>query len=131
MISRIFMVHIVSGLVNVQALFRRAQLKALVDIHSSEFQSEGLGGGYLSPEEINIIRGALDMTEKKAFVGMTPLDKVGLSVHCLYALHFHPLQIGKVCVAFQALSGSAPLVDPCSIQSAQACAVIYGLLQND
>lgn len=59
-----------------QALFRRAQLKALVDIHSTEFQSEGLGGGYLSPEEINIIRGALDMTEKKAFVGMTPLDKV-------------------------------------------------------
>ncbi|CAL5220784.1 g2852 [Coccomyxa viridis] len=58
------------------ALFRRAQLKALVDIHSTEFQSEGLGGGYLSPEEINIIRGALDMTEKKAFVGMTPLDKV-------------------------------------------------------
>lgn len=48
-----------------------------MDIHSTEFQSEGLGGGYLSPEEINIIRGALDMTEKKAFVGMTPLDKVG------------------------------------------------------
>ena len=46
-----------------------------MDIHSTEFQSEGLGGGYLSPEEINIIRGALDMTEKKAFVGMTPLDK--------------------------------------------------------
>lgn len=56
-----------------QALFRRAQLKALVDIHS---QSSGLGGGYLSSEEIAIIRGALDMTEKKAFVGMTPLDKV-------------------------------------------------------
>lgn len=64
-----------------QALFRRAQLKALVDIHSSEFQSEGLGGGCLSPEEINIIRGALDMTEKKAFVGMTPLDKVEMPVH--------------------------------------------------
>ena len=62
-----------------QALFRRAQLKALVDIHSTEFQSEGLGGGYLLNEEINIIRGALDMTEKKAFVGMTPLDKV---LHC-------------------------------------------------
>jgi metal transporter CNNM len=62
-----------------QALFRRAQLKALVDIHSTEFQSEGLGGGYLSNEEINIIRGALDMTEKKAFVGMTPLEKV---LHC-------------------------------------------------
>ena len=56
-----------------QALFRRAQLKALVDIHS---QSSGLGGGYLSSEEISVIRGALDMTGKKAFVGMTPLDKV-------------------------------------------------------
>ena len=56
-----------------QALFRRAQLKALVDIHS---EASGLGGGYLSTEEIAIIRGALDMTEKKAFVGMTPLDKV-------------------------------------------------------
>ena len=70
-----------------QALFRRAQLKALVDIHSTEFQSEGLGGGYLSPEEINIIRGALDMTEKKAFVGMTPLDKVSTQVTRIHALH--------------------------------------------
>lgn len=57
----------------VQALFRRGQLKALVDIHS---EVDGLGGGYLSAEEINIIRGALDMTEKKAVIGMTPLDKV-------------------------------------------------------
>ncbi|CAL8472218.1 g11760 [Coccomyxa elongata] len=55
------------------ALFRRGQLKALVDIHS---EVDGLGGGYLSAEEINIIRGALDMTEKKAVIGMTPLDKV-------------------------------------------------------
>jgi hypothetical protein len=59
--------------VRTQALFRRGQLKALVDIHS---ETDGLGGGYLTSEEINIIRGALDMTEKKAFVGMTPLDKV-------------------------------------------------------
>ena len=44
-----------------------------MDIHS---QSSGLGGGYLSSEEIAVIRGALDMTGKKAFVGMTPLDKV-------------------------------------------------------
>lgn len=56
-----------------QALFRRGQLKALVDIHS---EVDGLGGGYLSSEEISIIRGALDMTEKKAVVGMTPIDKV-------------------------------------------------------
>ncbi len=63
-----------------QALFRRGQLKAFVDIHS---ETDGLGGGYLSAEEINIIRGALDMTEKKAFVGMTPLDKACTSSLCL------------------------------------------------
>ncbi len=34
----------------VQALFRRGQLKALVDIHS---EVDGIGGGYLSAEEIN------------------------------------------------------------------------------
>ncbi|KAK9820620.1 hypothetical protein WJX72_012381 [[Myrmecia] bisecta] len=54
------------------ALFRRAQLKALVDIHSQE---EGLGGN-LSTDEINIIRGALDLTSKTAQTAMTPLDKV-------------------------------------------------------
>ena len=55
-----------------QALFRRGQLKALVDVHS---QAEGLGGN-LSMEEISIIRGALDLTSKIAFAGMTPLEKV-------------------------------------------------------
>ena len=55
-----------------QALFRRAQLKALVDLHST---TEGMGG-YLGEEEINIIRGALDLTGKQAMVAMTPLDKV-------------------------------------------------------
>ncbi|KAK9798173.1 hypothetical protein WJX73_006777 [Symbiochloris irregularis] len=54
------------------ALFRRAQLKALVDIHSS---SEGMGG-YLTNEEIGIIRGALDLSGKRAVMAMTPLDKV-------------------------------------------------------
>ena len=55
-----------------QALFRRGQLKALVDVHS---QAEGLGGN-LSMEEISIIRGALDLTSKIAIAGMTPLEKV-------------------------------------------------------
>ncbi|KAK9868503.1 hypothetical protein WJX84_007236 [Apatococcus fuscideae] len=54
------------------ALFRRGQLKALVDVHS---QAEGLGGN-LSMEEISIIRGALDLTSKIAIAGMTPLEKV-------------------------------------------------------
>lgn len=55
-----------------QALFRRGQLKALVDLHS---ETEGLGG-QLAAEEINVIRGALDLTNKTAAEGMTPLDKV-------------------------------------------------------
>lgn len=64
-----------------QALFRRGQLKALVDLHS---ETEGLGG-QLAAEEINVIRGALDLTNKTAAKGMTPLDKV-----CSYPLHFKP-----------------------------------------
>lgn len=54
------------------ALFRRAQLKALVDVHSS---SAGFGGT-LSEQEIAVIRGALDLTSKTADKSMTPLDKV-------------------------------------------------------
>ena len=54
-----------------QALFRRGQLKALVDLHSS---TEGLGG-YLNTEEISVIRGALDLSGKQAAVSMTPLEK--------------------------------------------------------
>lgn len=56
-----------------QALFRRAQLKALVDIHSS---TAGMMGGYLTNEEISVIRGALDLSGKQAVMAMTPLDKV-------------------------------------------------------
>jgi len=47
-------------------------LKALVDLHS---ETEGLGG-QLAAEEINVIRGALDLTNKTAAKGMTPLEKV-------------------------------------------------------
>ena len=62
---------------DLQALFRRAQLKALVDLHRS---TEGLGG-QLADEEINVIRGALDLTNKTAMQGMTGLDKVGAAQH--------------------------------------------------
>lgn len=55
-----------------QALFRRAQLKALVDAHGLK---EGLGGN-LSHDEITVIRGALDLTHKTAADCMTPWDKV-------------------------------------------------------
>lgn len=55
-----------------QALFRRAQLKALVDAHGLK---EGLGGN-LSHDEVTVIRGALDLTHKTAADCMTPMDKV-------------------------------------------------------
>lgn len=42
--------------------YRRGQLKALVDIHGA---SEGLGGN-LSEDEIKVICGALDLTNKTA-----------------------------------------------------------------
>jgi metal transporter CNNM len=43
-------------------LHRRGQLKALVDIHGAD---EGLGGN-LSEDEIKVICGALDLTNKTA-----------------------------------------------------------------
>ncbi|XP_057535991.1 DUF21 domain-containing protein At4g14240-like [Amaranthus tricolor] len=51
-------------------LFRRAQLKALVSIHSME---EGKGGE-LTHDETTIISGALDLTEKTAVEAMTPIE---------------------------------------------------------
>lgn len=65
-----------------QALFRRGQLKALVDLHS---ETEGLGG-QLAAEEINVIRGALDLTNKTAATGMTPLEKVRRLAYTCHAL---------------------------------------------
>ncbi len=62
-----------------QALFRRGQLKALVDAHA---ETEGLGG-HLSADEISIIRGALDLTSKTAASCMTPMDKASFLV-CLF-----------------------------------------------
>jgi metal transporter CNNM len=54
------------------ALFRRGELKALVDIHG---QGQDFGG-HLSPDEVRIIKGALDLTNKRAKAAMTPLDMV-------------------------------------------------------
>mmetsp|Transcript_1813 Transcript_1813/g.5272 ORF Transcript_1813/g.5272 Transcript_1813/m.5272 type:complete len:559 (-) Transcript_1813:404-2080(-) len=54
------------------ALFRRGQLKALVDVHGAQ---SGMGG-FLTPDEISVIRGALDLTSKSARVAMTSLDTV-------------------------------------------------------
>ncbi|WIA23214.1 hypothetical protein OEZ86_010102 [Tetradesmus obliquus] len=54
------------------ALYRRGQLKALVDIHAAD---EGLGGPLLA-DEIKVMVGALDLTHKTAATSMTPLAKV-------------------------------------------------------
>ncbi|KAM3379381.1 DUF21 domain-containing protein [Capsicum galapagoense] len=53
-----------------EVLFRRAQLKALVSIHSQEAGK----GGELTHVETTIISGALDLTEKTAEEAMTPIE---------------------------------------------------------
>lgn len=84
-----------------QALFRRAQLKALVTMHSIEENY----GGHLSATEINIIGGALDLTNKTAAHGMTPLDKANALqtppayLQCLMIPSFHH-GISTACHAF-------------------------------
>ncbi|CAM6100624.1 unnamed protein product [Calypogeia fissa] len=55
---------------NDSALFRRAQLKALVSIHGAEAGK----GGELTHDETTIISGALDLTEKTAEEAMTPIE---------------------------------------------------------
>ncbi|KAH9327083.1 hypothetical protein KI387_007261, partial [Taxus chinensis] len=55
---------------NESALFRRAQLKALVSIHGLEAGK----GGELTHDETTIISGALDLTEKTAQEAMTPIE---------------------------------------------------------
>ena len=62
----------------VQTVFRRAQLKALIDVHA---HTAGLGGN-LSSDEISVIRGALDMTHKTAQACMTPLEKASKVHRC-------------------------------------------------
>ena len=54
------------------ALFRRTQLRTFVDLHDVNKNF----GGNLSTEEVTIIKGALDLTHKRAKAAMTPLDLV-------------------------------------------------------
>ncbi|XP_058227107.1 DUF21 domain-containing protein At2g14520-like isoform X3 [Rhododendron vialii] len=54
-----------------EPLYRRAELKTLVDLHSFEAGK----GGDLSHDEISIIGGALELTEKTARDAMTPLSE--------------------------------------------------------
>ncbi|GLT44249.1 hypothetical protein SLA2020_181580 [Shorea laevis] len=51
-----------------EALFRRAELKTLVDLHSNEAGK----GGELTHDETTIIAGALELSEKTARDAMTP-----------------------------------------------------------
>ncbi len=53
------------------AFFRRAQLKALVEVHDKKQHL----GGELSLDEVRVIAGALDAAAKTARQVMTPLDK--------------------------------------------------------
>eukprot|EP00884_Botryococcus_braunii_P005986 jgi/Botrbrau1/15389/Bobra.43_2s0017.1 len=55
------------------ALFRRNQLKALVDIHGSGGTFEGAP---LTDDEIHVIHGALDLAGKDASQAMTPIEQV-------------------------------------------------------
>lgn len=54
------------------ALFRRTQLRTFVDLHDANKNF----GGNLSTEEVTIMKGALDLTHKRAKAAMTPLDMV-------------------------------------------------------
>ncbi|KAI4296502.1 hypothetical protein L6164_036455 [Bauhinia variegata] len=55
-----------------EALFRRAELKTLVDLHGNEAGK----GGELTHDETTIIAGALELTEKKASDAMTPISEI-------------------------------------------------------
>ncbi|XP_021717184.1 DUF21 domain-containing protein At2g14520-like isoform X2 [Chenopodium quinoa] len=54
------------------ALFRRAELKTLVDFHGNEAGK----GGELTHDETTIIAGALEMSEKTAGDAMTPISEI-------------------------------------------------------
>ncbi|XP_073267450.1 DUF21 domain-containing protein At2g14520 isoform X2 [Populus alba] len=53
------------------ALFRRAELKTLVNLHGNEAGK----GGELTHDETTIIAGALELTEKTAIDAMTPISE--------------------------------------------------------
>ncbi|CAI0401166.1 unnamed protein product [Linum tenue] len=54
------------------ALFRRAELKTLVNLHGNEVRWKG---GELTHDETTIIAGALELTEKTASHAMTPISQ--------------------------------------------------------
>ncbi|XP_074303626.1 DUF21 domain-containing protein At2g14520-like [Silene latifolia] len=56
-----------------KALFRRAELKTLVNLHGNEVSGKG---GELTHDETTIIAGALELTEKTAGDAMTPIADI-------------------------------------------------------
>ncbi|PHU12396.1 DUF21 domain-containing protein [Capsicum chinense] len=57
------------------ALLRRAELKMFVDFHGNEMIYLARKVGDLTPDEITIIVGALELTKKTAKDAMTPISK--------------------------------------------------------
>ncbi|XP_021864847.1 DUF21 domain-containing protein At2g14520-like [Spinacia oleracea] len=55
-----------------KALFRRSELKTLVDLHGNEAGK----GGELTHDETTVIAGALELTEKTARNAMTPIAEI-------------------------------------------------------
>lgn len=53
-------------------LFRRKQLESLVELHSKHESY----GGELSKSEVEVIKGALELSSKTAGDCLTPIDKV-------------------------------------------------------
>ncbi|PPS16371.1 hypothetical protein GOBAR_AA04192 [Gossypium barbadense] len=74
------------------ALFRRAELKTLVNLHGNEAGK----GGELTHDETTIIAGALELSEKTAKDAMTPISETfaidinaKLDRHDFYFLRYH------------------------------------------
>mmetsp|Transcript_38750 Transcript_38750/g.54016 ORF Transcript_38750/g.54016 Transcript_38750/m.54016 type:complete len:404 (-) Transcript_38750:66-1277(-) len=59
---------------NEGTFYRRAELKELVAIHGEDGHNENAAEA-LSPDEITIIKGALDLSKKTVRVAMTKIDK--------------------------------------------------------
>ncbi|KAH9664053.1 DUF21 domain-containing protein [Citrus sinensis] len=67
-----------------EALFRRAELKTLVDLHGNEAGK----GGELTRDETTIITGALELSEKTARDAMTPASETfAIDVKNLLTIH--------------------------------------------
>ncbi|KAF8044078.1 hypothetical protein BT93_A2146 [Corymbia citriodora subsp. variegata] len=74
------------------ALYRRAELKTLVDLHANKAGK----GGDLSHHETSIITGALDLTQKTAKDAMTPISEIfSLDINSKLNMHTMGLIMSK------------------------------------